>query len=259
MQYHKLKMKIIDSENDAYKIMILSGKEKTYIYYNTEIQEIDIPLTNSLSVFLDQHAHQLHKILRNKPEHTFYKGCKLAFVIPSGQKQEINPFQKNLIAAINHRKKPRKVQWIQEGKPNICTIYTDASYNDKLRKGAFSIITKKHKNMLAKKYKSANKGNNLLELEAVIKGLRLNRRNKELRIVTDSRYVIRGITEWVQIWKRNKWTTASGQKVKHKKYWIKLYKLTKGKYTEFQWVKSHSHHAMNNLCDFMAKSILYQE
>ncbi|WBW99763.1 RNase H family protein [Oceanirhabdus sp. W0125-5] len=54
----------------------------------------------------------------------------------------------------------------------------------------------------------------------------------------------------------NGWLTANGEKVKDIDNWVKFDKLTEGKYIEFQWVKGHSDHFENTLCDLYAKDAI---
>ncbi|MCP4127117.1 MAG: ribonuclease HI, partial [Gammaproteobacteria bacterium] len=51
--------------------------------------------------------------------------------------------------------------------------------------------------------------NNRMELKAVIMALEELTRPAAVRVTTDSRYVQKGITEWIHNWKRNGWRTAA--------------------------------------------------
>lgn len=86
-----------------------------------------------------------------------------------------------------------------------------------------------------------------------IKSLEILANEKQLRIVTDSQYVRKGITEWIFYWKLNGWLTANGRQVRNIEFWKKFDRLTENKYIEFQRVKSHSGHFENTICDLYAK------
>ena len=58
--------------------------------------------------------------------------------------------------------------------------------------------------------------NNRMELQAVISGLQALRPGCEVHIVTDSQYVMKGVTEWMAGWKRRGWKTASKAPVKNR-------------------------------------------
>jgi ribonuclease HI len=50
--------------------------------------------------------------------------------------------------------------------------------------------------------------NNRMELVAVIRGLRALNEPCEVEIVTDSQYVQRGMSEWMERWRTTDWKTA---------------------------------------------------
>ncbi len=51
--------------------------------------------------------------------------------------------------------------------------------------------------------------NNRMELTAAIQGLRTLTNKSIVKVMTDSQYVVRGMTQWVAGWKANGWTAAS--------------------------------------------------
>ncbi len=68
--------------------------------------------------------------------------------------------------------------------------------------------------------------NNRMELTAVGKALRhLERTPGPLHILTDSTYVIQGITRWAFGWSRRGWKTAEGKEVANAAYWKRLMAL----------------------------------
>ena len=138
----------------------------------------------------------------------------------------------------------------------IPELFTDGSFDHIKKLGGYAILIKSNSNYYIHQVKTQEKGNNLIELLAVIKGLEYLKNEPKIRIVTDSQYVIKGITEWLPIWKINKFYTANGTKAKNINYWKKADKLIHGKYIEFEWVKAHSEHFENTICDMKAKSIM---
>ena len=57
--------------------------------------------------------------------------------------------------------------------------------------------------------------NNRMELMAAIRGLEELKRPCEVLLVTDSQYVMKGITEWMVNWKKRGWKTAAKEPVKN--------------------------------------------
>ena len=64
--------------------------------------------------------------------------------------------------------------------------------------------------------------NNRMELMAVIAGLEALKRPCRVRLDTDSKYVLDGITKWIHGWKRNGWKTADKKPVKNVELWQRL-------------------------------------
>lgn len=98
--------------------------------------------------------------------------------------------------------------------------------------------------------------NNRMELQAVIEGLRALREPCAVTISTDSQYVQRGITEWLESWKANGWRkskrTKGGRAVLNQDLWTELDKRISFHTAQWQWVKGHSDDPDNLRCDSLA-------
>ncbi len=94
--------------------------------------------------------------------------------------------------------------------------------------------------------------NNRMELMAVIEGLRSLTRPCSVRVHTDSQYVQKGISEWLQGWKRRNWKTSGGDPVKNRDLWEELDRLAAGHAVEWHWVRGHAGHAENERADSLA-------
>jgi ribonuclease HI len=80
----------------------------------------------------------------------------------------------------------------------------------------------------------------------------------EVHVYTDSRYVQKGISEWIHDWKRRGWKTASKEPVKNADLWRRLDALTAGHTIEWRWVKGHAGHPGNERADALARAGLEQ-
>ncbi|PRC91084.1 ribonuclease HI [Solimicrobium silvestre] len=98
----------------------------------------------------------------------------------------------------------------------------------------------------------ANTTNNRMELMAVIQALSALKRPCHVTIHTDSQYVLKGITEWIEGWKAKGWKTASKAPVKNVDLWQTLDAATTQHQIEWRWVKGHSGHAGNERADQLA-------
>jgi len=98
----------------------------------------------------------------------------------------------------------------------------------------------------------ANTTNNQMELSAAIEGLAILKEPCDVELFTDSKYVMDGITQWIQNWKKNNWRTAAKKDVKNKELWQKLDKLIAQHQVQWRWVKGHSGDAGNEAADLLA-------
>jgi ribonuclease HI len=98
--------------------------------------------------------------------------------------------------------------------------------------------------------------NNRMELMAAIMGLEALIRPCEVQIITDSQYVKKGITEWLNGWKQRAWKTANRKPVKNKDLWQRLEAASGQHKIEWHWVKGHSGHAENEHVDALANQAI---
>lgn len=98
----------------------------------------------------------------------------------------------------------------------------------------------------------ADTTNNQMELTAAIEGLAALKERCSVELYTDSKYVMDGITQWIQNWKKNNWRTAAKKDVKNKELWQKLDQLISQHQVQWHWVKGHSGDAGNETADLLA-------
>lgn len=97
--------------------------------------------------------------------------------------------------------------------------------------------------------------NNIMEITAVIEGLKLLKRPCKVEVYSDSAYVVNSFTNgWIYNWIKNNWKTANKEPVKNKELWENLYNLTKIHKVTFVKVKGHSDNKFNNRCDELARA-----
>ena len=84
--------------------------------------------------------------------------------------------------------------------------------------------------------------NNRMELTAVIEALNALKRPCEVKLSTDSRYVMDGLTKWIHGWQKNGWRTADKKPVKNAELWQALLAATKPHRIAWTWVKGHAGH-----------------
>ena len=94
--------------------------------------------------------------------------------------------------------------------------------------------------------------NNRMELMAVIQGLSALQRSCDVKLTSDSTYVLKGIQEWMPNWKKKGWKTAAKKPVKNADLWMQLDELVVLHTIDWQWVKGHSGHRENEIADHLA-------
>lgn len=98
--------------------------------------------------------------------------------------------------------------------------------------------------------------NNRMELMAAIQGLAALKEACQIDIFTDSKYVQKGITEWLATWKRRGWKTATHQPVKNVDLWQKLENETQRHQIRWHWLRGHNGHPENERVDVLAKQAI---
>jgi ribonuclease HI len=92
-----------------------------------------------------------------------------------------------------------------------------------------------------------------MELMAVIQGLRqLKKDGLAVHVVSDSKYVVQGMKEWVRGWERNGWRTSDRKPVKNQDLWMELVELARRHRVTYEWVQAHNGHPENDRVDALA-------
>ena len=94
--------------------------------------------------------------------------------------------------------------------------------------------------------------NNRMELMAVIQALESLKRECKIKVTSDSQYVLKGINEWMENWKKRGWKTSAKKPVKNVDLWQRLDKARESHEIEWAWVKGHSGHTENEIADELA-------
>ena len=103
---------------------------------------------------------------------------------------------------------------------------------------------------------AAETTNNRMELTAVIEALRCLTRPCRVRVTTDSQYVVKGMTEWIEGWQRKGWVNSKKEPVLNRDLWEALLEQTRRHTVQWQWVRGHAGHAENERCDQLARDAI---
>ena len=133
-------------------------------------------------------------------------------------------------------------------------VYTDGACSGNPGPGGWGAILeyKGLKKELSGGEKSTT--NNRMELTAVIEALKALKKECDITIYTDSRYVMDGVQEWMPNWKLNGWkTTNKKSPVKNVELWQILDSLLSKHKIKWVWVKGHNGHPENERVDKLAR------
>lgn len=140
------------------------------------------------------------------------------------------------------------------------TIYTDGACRGNGKEnsiGAFGIVF--IYNGIQKEIKQAflNTTNNIMELTAVIQALSMLKEPCEVKLHSDSAYVVNALNQnWIKNWQKNGWKNSNKEPVKNKELWETLVELLNKHKVQFIKVKGHSDNVYNNRCDELANEAM---
>ena len=134
-------------------------------------------------------------------------------------------------------------------------IYTDGACSGNPGPGGWAAILIHGENKKEISGGSLNTTNNIMELTAILEGLKALKYECEVEVYSDSAYSVNAFNQgWIYNWVKKGWKTADGSPVKNQEIWEELYNLTKIHKVTFIKVKGHSDNELNNRCDELARA-----
>lgn len=108
-----------------------------------------------------------------------------------------------------------------------------------------------HKKELSAGYKKTT--NNRMELLAAIVGLEALNRPCNVKLYSDSQYLVKAFNDhWIDSWIKKGWKRGKNEPVKNVDLWKRIMKAKEQHTVEFIWVKGHAGHPQNERCDELA-------
>jgi ribonuclease HI len=141
------------------------------------------------------------------------------------------------------------------GQPAAATVFTDGSAEGNPGPGGYCAIVRVPGLPDRELSGGANyTTNNKMELTAAIVGVRaaLDAGARQVTVVTDSEYLVKGMTRWLSGWLTKGWRTSDGQPVKNRELWEQLAELARRGTLRWQWIRGHAGHSENERCDTVA-------
>jgi len=141
----------------------------------------------------------------------------------------------------------------QDSRKPFVEIFTDGACSGNPGAGGYGIILRHGEKEKELSGCDPMTTNNRMELTAVIKALEALRKPCRVRVVTDSNYVVQGITTWILQWLKNNWKNSQKHQVVNKDLWERLFDLSKMHEIDWVWIRGHNEHPENERCDRLAR------
>jgi ribonuclease HI len=134
----------------------------------------------------------------------------------------------------------------------IVEIYTDGACRGNPGPGGWGALLIRGKHRKTLHGGEADTTNNRMELKAAIEALNALKGPSDVRLYTDSKYVLEGINQWMPNWKKRGWKTANRKPVKNKDLWCELDEAIARHKIDWQWVRGHTGVPGNEKADELA-------
>ena len=137
-------------------------------------------------------------------------------------------------------------------------LFTDGACSPNPGVGGWAYILK-HPSTGASKEGSGGEHattNNRMEIMAVIQGLEALKVPSTVDLYSDSEYVVKALTGWMETWKRFGWKRTKNAKtpVKNADLWQRLDAVRQIHIVGAKWVRGHVGHPENERCDQLAEA-----
>ncbi|MEK7194317.1 MAG: ribonuclease HI [Patescibacteria group bacterium] len=134
----------------------------------------------------------------------------------------------------------------------MITIFTDGSARGNPGPGGWGAIVAKEFEVIEIGGFDPYTTNNKMELTGAIEALKTLEFGVDVTLYTDSEYVMKGMTEWIENWQQKGWRTAAKRPVENQDLWKDLLFASQGKKVEWKYVAGHSGNVANERCDEIA-------
>jgi ribonuclease HI len=134
------------------------------------------------------------------------------------------------------------------------TIYSDGSSLGNPGPGGWGTILEFNGHTKELSGAEDNTTNNKMELRGAIEGLKALKEPCSVKLISDSKYVVQAVNEWLKNWIKNNWKTAGKKPVKNIELWQEYLEVSKEHKIIAIWVKGHAGHEQNERCDILARN-----
>jgi ribonuclease HI len=136
-------------------------------------------------------------------------------------------------------------------------LHTDGACQPNPGAGGWAFILTDGNTEIVRRGIVPNTTNNRMEMQAVLEGIRyflleIGADDCRLRLVSDSKYIIKGITEWCDKWAKNNWLKKDDTEVLNHSFWKEIHLLKSQIDLECVHVRGHTGNESNERADQLA-------
>lgn len=151
---------------------------------------------------------------------------------------------------------PIDLEVVSPKKENIVKIFVDGACSGNPGPGGYGAILKYGQKIKEISGCEVRTTNNRMEMMAVIEAFRQLKRPCKIEVVTDSNYVVKGMTKWMPGWIKRNWLNSQKKPVLNRDMWEELLKLSRPHQIQWHWIKGHNGHLENERCDQLAREAM---
>lgn len=131
------------------------------------------------------------------------------------------------------------------------TIYTDGACSGNPGPGGWAAILVSSEGITEISGGELQTTNNRMELIAVIEGLRKAPSGSQIKLISDSSYVVNGASDWMKNWKARGWRRKDGELL-NADLWQAIDREVAKHSVQWEWVKGHAGNSFNERADWLA-------
>ncbi len=132
-------------------------------------------------------------------------------------------------------------------------IFTDGACSGNPGPGGYGVILRFGTTTKELSGGEAHTTNNRMELMGVISGLSALKESCEVKLYSDSKYIVDAVNQgWAKKWRANGWKRGKNEPALNSDLWARLLELLEKHDVTFIWVKGHAGHPENERCDTLA-------
>jgi ribonuclease HI len=145
---------------------------------------------------------------------------------------------------------------MKEGRKPVVEIYADGACSGNPGAGGYAAILRSGAKVKELSGCEEMTTNNRMELLAVISALESLKRPCRVKVTTDSNYVVKGMNEWIEGWKKRNWLNSQKKTVLNRDLWERLLAASSPHEIQWLWIKGHNGHRENDRCDELAREAI---